>query len=565
MPLLDRTAEAIRAVVAEAAGRLGWTVDPAAVGVERPRDPAHGDFAVTLALALAGELKRNPREIADRLRASLEAGSPPGSELPIAALEVAGPGFLNLHLQPVWLEDGLREVLAGGDAYGRSRSLAGREILFEFISANPTGPLNVVSARAAAVGDALAALWAAAGARVGREYYVNDTGRQVRLLGESLAVRLRQEAGETVELPAEGYHGDYLVELAREFAAAYPGGPETFAAAAGSADTVDALATWAVERILERQMRSVEAFGVRFDTWFHESSLHQSGAVDGARDALQAEGYTYEADGALWLRSTDFGDEKDRVLVTGDGRPTYLLPDIAYHRDKYARGWRILVDLWGPDHHGYIPRLSAALQALGHEPDSFRVLVVQQVNLLRAGEPVKMSKRAGRLIEMEELIEEVGVDAARFFFLMRATGTHLDFDLDLAAARNEENPVFYVQYAHARIASLLRKACDDGIDLTAAIAGAELARLHQPEERALLRLLVEFPVVVAEAAGSFEPHRLPAYLRDLAAAFHPFYHNHRVVGSDEPEQNARLALCLGVRQVLANGLGLLGVTAPERM
>jgi arginyl-tRNA synthetase len=570
MSLLERTVAGLRQALRRAAAAQGWELDPAQVLLESPRDPAHGDLASTVALALAGRLGRRPREVAETLQRALQADPPPG--VPIAAIEVAGPGFLNFRMAPEWLAGALDEVLVKGAGYGRSDRLAGRSVLFEFVSANPTGPLNVVSARAAAVGDALAALWATAGARVGREFYVNDAGRQVRLLGLSLEARVRQRLGEEAPLPEEGYHGDYLVELADQFLAG--GLPEWWTTQPAVHDPgeegegggrCDRLADWAIERIVERQRRALAAFGLRFDTWFRESSLHASGAVTATLDELKARGVTFEAEGALWFRSSALGDEKDRVLLTGDGRPTYLLPDIAYHRDKYVRGWASLVDLWGPDHHGYIPRMTAALQALGHEPESFRVLIVQQVNLLRGGQVVKMSKRAGRLIEMEELLEEVGVDAARFFFLMRGTSTHLDFDLDLAVARNEENPVYYVQYAHARICSILERASAEGLDVPLLIREADLTRLVEPEERTLLRLVADYPETVADAAVALEPQRLTTTLRELAAAFHPFYHRHRVLGAPDDLPAARLALCQGVRTTLANGLTLLGISAPERM
>lgn len=562
MPLLDRTARILREAISAAATASGWELEPQNAMVEVPRDTSHGDLASTAALSLAGPLKRNPQDVAEELKKALEEAPPPPEIVPLASIEVAAPGFLNFHMKAQWLESGLVEVFSEGPAYGQSDRLADEAILFEFISANPTGPLNVVSARAAAVGDVLAALCEAAGARVEREFYVNDAGRQVWLLGASLEARLRQELGEDAPLPEEGYHGDYLVDMATQLVS--EGMPQWWESP-DREERVQRLAEWAVERVLIQQRKTLETFGLEFDTWFRESSLYKEGAVEETLEVLRSRGHIYEAEGAVWLRSTTFGDEKDRVLITSDGRATYLLPDVAYHRNKFGRGWKTLVDLWGPDHHGYIARMHAALQALGYPREAFQVLIIQQVNLLRGGETVKMSKRAGRLIEMEELIEEVGSDATRFFFLMRGTSTHLDFDLDLAVSQNEENPVYYVQYAHARISSILLKAEGDGVDVDAEIAGADFSVLVAPEERALLRGLVGFPQVVAEAAQAFEPHRIPIYLRELAATFHPFYHNHRVVGSPPARQAARLALCLGVRQVLANGLGLLGVSAPDRM
>jgi arginyl-tRNA synthetase len=562
MPLIEETKHILREAIASSVGQCGLEIAAADVPVETPRDTSHGDLASTVALVLAKRDGRNPRGLAEEIKAALEASPPDPSTVPLLKIEIAGPGFLNFTFAASWLDRALAEVSVEGPGYGRSSRMAGEDVHFEFVSANPTGPLNVVSARAAAVGDALASLCEAAGARVHREFYVNDSGRQVQLLGESLVARILQELGGDASIPENGYHGDYLVEMAGEYVE--EGLPEWWEEATDEKRAMR-LSDWAVDRIVISQEEVLEHFGLTFDTWFRESAVHEDGSVESTIRELGEKGHTFEEDGALWLRSTGFGDEKDRVLVTSDGRPTYLLPDIAYHRNKFARGWTRLVDLWGPDHHGYIARMSAALQALGHPEDAFEVLIVQQVNLLRSGELVKMSKRAGRLIEMEGLVDEVGVDAARFFFLMRSTSSHLDFDLDLAVSRNEENPVYYVQYAHARICSIVARALEEGVDAKAEAASADLSALSAPEERTLLRFLAAFPETVADAARVFEPHRITNYLRELAAAFHPFYHNHRVLGAPERVEAARLALCMGVRQVLANGLALLGVTAPDRM
>jgi len=561
-PLIDRTVAAVRSAISGAISAAGWSLDEGSIVVETPRDPSHGDLATTVALVLAKQVGKNPREIAGTLQERIGESPPAADVAPLSSMEIAGPGFLNFRFAGSWLEGGLVETLERGSDYGQNDRLAGRSILFEFISANPTGPLNVVSARAAAIGDTLAALWQAAGARAGREYYINDAGRQVRLLGESLEARVLQLQGEEAGVPEEGYHGEYLVEMAERFLS---GEVPAWWGESDREKRTEELSRWATDQVVAVQKEVVEIFGLQFDTWFRESSLHESGAVEETLEDLRSRGHIYESEGAVWFRSSDLGDEKDRVLVTGDGRPTYLLPDVAYHRDKYARGWETLIDLWGPDHHGYIARMSAALEALGHDREAFDVMIVQQVNLLRGGEIVKMSKRAGRLIEMAELLEEVGRDAARFFFLMRSASTPLDFDLDLAVSANEENPVYYVQYAHARISSVFEHARAEGLDPDAELAGADFTRLVEPEERGLMRLLVDFPGLVADAAETFEPHRIPAYLRQLSAAFHHFYHNHRVVGSEPEVQAARLALCIGVRQVLANGLALLGVEAPDRM
>ncbi|MFO7768724.1 MAG: arginine--tRNA ligase [bacterium] len=562
MPLMQRTARALQEALAEAAGRHDLRIGPEEVPVAPPRDPSHGHLASTVAMALAGRAGTVPRDVAARLKDELDREPPDSLPAPLESVEIAGPGFLNFRFAPSWLEHAVREVLEEGEDYGRSGRMEGEEVLFEFVSANPTGPLNVVSARAAAVGDVLASLVTAAGGRAGREFYVNDAGRQVRLLGQSLLARVREERGEEAVIPEGGYHGEYLAEMAS--ALVEEGLPEGWEDL-DEEERAGCLSRIAVDRILEGHRETLWRFRLSFDEWFRESSLHASGAVDETLADLRDRGCVYEEEGAVWFRSTDFGDDKDRVLVTSEGRPTYLLPDIAYHRDKYARGWRKLVDLWGPDHHGYIGRMQAALKALGHPEEDFRVLIVQQVNLLRSGEVVKMSKRSGRLIEMAELLDEVGTDAARFLFLTRSTNTPLDFDLDLAVAQNEENPVYYVQYAHARIRSLLRKAREEGIDPDLEVPGADLGLLTEEEERALLRVLAAYPDVVADAARSLEPHRIPAWLRDLAGTFHPFYHKHPVIQAEPGLRAARLALCEAVRQTLANGLGLLGVRAPERM
>lgn len=562
MHLMQRTARLLQQALSEAAAQHELSIEPAEVPVGPPRDPAHGHMASTVAMLLAGRAGEDPRQVAEALKDGLGRRPPEGLPAPLEKVEIAGPGFLNFRFAPSWLEGAVREVLEQGPAYGTSDRLEGEEILFEFVSANPTGPLNVVSARAAAVGDVLASLVEAAGGRAGREFYVNDAGRQVRLLGASLLSRIRQVAGESAEIPEGGYHGTYLAEMAEEMVEE---GLSGWWEESDDEEKAARLARIAVDRILEGQRRTLEHFRLGFDDWFRESSLHESGAVQETLTDLEERGCVYREEGAVWFRSTDFGDDKDRVLVTGEGRPTYLLPDIAYHRDKYARGWGKLVDLWGPDHHGYISRMQAALRALGHPGEDFQVLIVQQVNLLRSGEVVKMSKRSGRLIEMAELLDEVGTDAARFFFLLRSTSTHLDFDLDLAVVENEENPVFYVQYANARICSLLEKAREEGFDPAEEVPGADLSLLVEEEERALLRALAAYPDVVADAAAALEPHRIPAYLRDLAGTFHPFYHKHPVIQAEPGVRAARMALCEAVRRTLANGLGLLGVRAPERM
>jgi arginyl-tRNA synthetase len=560
--LTEGLAEALRAVGLDGADRLSR------LELQIPRDPDHGDWTTNLALTLAKEAKRPPRAIAESLAQAF-----PLSGGPFAAVEVAGPGFLNFRYSDAFLAALPSRIRGEGAAFGRSDSGRGVACLVEYVSANPTGPLNVVNARAAAVGSTLVRLLEAVGHRAEGEFYVNDAGRQVDLLGASLAARFAERVGIAREFPAEGYQGAYLRDLAAQL-------PESEARAALAREDG---AAWfrdrALELVIAWQRRDLEAYGVTFARWFRESTLHASGAVMETLRELESRGVVYRAarpetgddeesesaqGEATWLRTSRFGDEKDRVLVRANGVPTYLLPDIAYHRDKRARGFRQAIDIWGPDHHGHITRMQAALAALGAEPDFLEILIAQQVNLLSGGQPVKMSKRAGEFITLRDLIDDVGADCAKFFFLMRSTSAHLDFDLDLAKQQNDENPAFYVQYAHARIASILRYAAERGLTATAGEPLPE-AELAIPEARALIRKLATFPEVVRGAAAAREPHRIPTYLVETSAAFHRFYHACRVVTDDAPRSRARLAIAEAARRVIANGLALLGVTAPERM
>lgn len=523
--------------------------------ISPPKDRAHGDFATNLALVLAGSAKMPPARVAAAIAAEIEAVEP------VARVETAGPGFINFFLSPSWREEALRRAIAQGADYGRTSVLAGRRIQVEFVSANPVGPLNVVNARAGALGDSLARVLAFAGAAVEREYYINDHGVQVALLGRSVEARCRELRGEPVEFPEEGYRGDYVYDLAREFLAEAPPGfwerPED--------ERVEACREFALARILASQRADLESYGIHYDRWFSERELHRRGEVERVFRGLAEAGHVYEREGAMWLRTTRFGDDKDRVLLTNDGRPTYLLADIAYHLDKLGRGFDRIIDIWGPDHHGHVIRMKAALAAAGADPERLEVLIAQQVNLLRDGQPVKMSKRAGEFVTLRELVDEVGNDAARFYFLLRSAESHLDFDLSLAVAQSNENPVYYIQYAHARVASIMRQAETRG-----GFAGADLlrfppGRLLEAEEMRLADTVALLPEVVAEAAVLREPHRLTGYLMELAGIFHAYYNKHRVLTDDEGLTHARLALVRAVQIAIANGLGLLGVSAPERM
>ncbi len=557
--------EGLRAALAA----CGFGAAAAKVELAIPRETSHGDWTTNLALTLAKPLGKPPRAIAE----AVAAAYPAGSEL-FERPEVAGPGFLNFRYTATFLRRLPARVVREGAAFGHSDFGGGEPVLVEYVSANPTGPLNVVSARAAAVGAALVRLLRATGHAAEGEFYVNDAGIQVELLGASLAARFGERVGAGPTFPENGYRGAYLHDLAAEL-------PEAEARRALEANDTAWFRDQALARIVAWQQRDLEDYGAEFARWFRESSLHRSGAVEEALAALEARGVTYRAlkpatdrsgapaDGheeeaggaeATFLRTTDFGDDKDRVVRKSDGAPAYLLPDIAYHRDKHARGFRRAIDLWGPDHHGYVSRMKAAMQALGLGADFLEVLIVQQVNLIAGGQPVKMSKRAGEFITLREMMDEVGADCSKFFFLMRSTGAHLDFDMDLAKRQNDENPAYYVQYAHARIAALLRYAAERGLEP----AAGDVA-LDAPEEVALVRKLATFPEVVRGAAFAREPHRVPAYLMETAAEFHRFYHACRVVGDDPAVSRARLLIADATRHVIRNGLALMGVSAPERM
>jgi arginyl-tRNA synthetase len=549
---MDRT---VREAVTAALGKAfpGEDLSDVEVEVEIPRDPAHGDHATNVAMTLARRLKRAPRQIAEALAAEMRA-----DEANFASVEVAGPGFLNVRIAPAVLHRGLAAALAAGDAWGNSDAGGGRRIQVEFVSANPTGPMNVVNARAAAFGGTLTRMLAAAGYDAAAEFYVNDVGGQIDLLGETVLARYRQRKGEDAAIPEQGYQGQYLVDLVAELDEA-----ETDALLAGKddAERAAALAPVAVDHMCAWQKRDLAAYGTRFDRWFHQRELYPA-AVDRTLATLQEKDLVYAKDDALWFRSTDFGDDQDRVVRRSNGEYTYFLADLAYHHDKHVRGFGRVVDVWGPDHHGYIGRMQAGVQALGLGEDWLEILIVQQVNLLAGGQPVKMSKRKGEFITLRELIDEVGKDSAVFFFLMRRAESHLDFDMDLARQESDENPVFYVKYAHARIAGILRKAGEEGVERPAEPA---LDRLTDPRELDLIKTLLRFPGLVAGAAAEREPHRLTGYLREVAQAFHLFYHHCRVIGEDTELTGARLALAEAARLTLARGLALMDISAPERM
>ncbi len=555
LELQSRIKQALLEAVNKAAASEGWIIENLpAIELEIPKEKNHGDLATNLAMQLTREIKQAPRRIAEVLIQHLDL-----TDTFVESVEVAGPGFINLRLSNQWLYKVLRDIEEQGDAYGRSSYGQGKKVLLEFVSANPVGPMNVVNARAAAVGDTLANIMEAAGYNVSREYYVNDAGRQAYLFGLSILARYKELAGLEVEFPEDGYPADYVTELAKILRQEEPDLLKK------SQEEQEAFCKrWGTDRMVEQQKADLAAFGVEFDLWFRERDLHEGQQLDEVIKFLQEAGYLYEKDGAIWFASTRFGDDKDRVMVKSDGEPTYLTPDVAYHWNKYRRGFEHLIDIWGPDHHGYIARMRAAIQALGYPPDSFEVIILQLVTLLRHGEKVRMSKRAGRFISMKELLDEVGKDAARYFFLMRAPDSHLDFDMALAVEQSQENPVYYIQYAHARICSILRQAEENGVKLPAA-AQADLNMLETEAELDLIKKLAQLPEEIIEAAERREPHRIARYCYELASTFHSFYTHCRVLGEEEALQDARLVLVQATKQVLQIALGILGVSAPEQM
>jgi arginyl-tRNA synthetase len=532
-----------------------------AIQLDRPRDPTHGDLATNLALVLSGPLKKPPREIAAAIVARLDLTS-----AGVTAAEIAGPGFINFRLAAERLHAVLKDILARAEAYGRGTSGHGRKTMVEFVSANPTGPLHVAHGRGAALGDAMAALLEWRGEEVAREFYVNDAGVQIDRLGESLDARWLQLHGTDAALPEGGYHGEYVSELARAVDAEHSEQLRSME----PPERVRFLRDWGVQTLRAEQDRDLRDFGVRFDVWSSETDLHRSGSLEETLRALDAKALTYRAEGAVWLRTTDYGDDKDRVLVKSDGSYTYFLPDLTYHRDKAARGFAHAINVWGADHHGYVPRMKAALAALGRK-DFLDVEIVQMVRLMRGNQEVKLSKRAGNIVTLRDLMDTVGVDVARYFFLMRRGDTQMLFDLDLALDHSEKNPVYKVQYAHARMMSIFRKA---GVEPGVVSAeNAQLNLLTHETELELIKQLGAFPAVVERAAEAHAPHSICEYLELTASMVNSWYHAGNpsrnpelaVLTPDPALRGARLVLARAVRIVLRNGLMLLGLNAPERM
>ena len=535
----------LQGTIAEVASELRGDGAAQTATLQRPPRPDFGDYSTNAAMMLAPALGQAPREVAERLGQALGQRLGPA----VDRLEVAGPGFLNLFMADPWYLDALAGMLAAGERFGAGEPEVAECINVEFVSANPTGPLTAASARHAAYGDALCRILELAGHRVEREYYLNDYGSQVRRFGDSIRARARGE-----EPPSDGYHGAYVTELAERIEGAADADP-------------DELARRGVELMVEEAKATLERFRVRLDRFTSERALHESGAIERALGDLEEREQVYPFEGAVWLRTTTFGDDKDRVLMRSSGEFTYFASDIAYHEDKLKRGYDRAIDVWGADHHGYVGRMRAAWQALGGEPDRLELLIMQLVNLLEGGERARMSRRRGDFVTLDELVDDIGVDAARFFVLQRSHDTPLDLDLDLARRQSQDNPVYYVQYAHARIASILRRAGAERVERALAADVAKSSETAHPSARALVKRLLEFPGEVEEAAARRAPHRLTTYAHETAQDFSAFYRDVRVLGARQEggDEDVRLALCVQARRVIARGLDLLGVSAPEEM
>ncbi len=540
--------EALKRVVAE----KGWQWPEKAV-IEPPKDRKFGDMSANVAMLLAGQARKNPRELAQELAEAVEAGDPD-----IVRAEVAGPGFLNVHYSLDFWKKTIRLIEEQAERFGFSDMGKGRKVQVEYVSANPTGPLHIGHGRGAALGDSLARILRSTGHDVETEYYVNDAGRQMKILGNSIWVRLLQDQGRDIPDPDDFYKGEYIKDLSREVLELHPGILDM-----AESEAVDICRQYGMGKILEGIKTDLEQFGVEHQVWFSEKSLVQNGKVEETFESLKKAGLAYDKDGALWFRSTDFGDDKDRVLRKSSGDITYFASDIAYHHDKFKRGFDLVVDIWGADHHGYVPRMQAACEALGRK-GGLQVILVQLVNLLRGGEQVAMSTRGGQFETLKDVVDEVGPDAARFIFLSRKSDSKLDFDLELVKQRTMDNPVYYVQYAHARICSLMHKAGEEGFKLERS-APELLEMLDTEEDRELLMALDRFPDSVEASARTLSPHLISFYLQELASKLHKYYTTHHVLSAEPLRCKARMILLGCVARVVGNGLSLLGVDAPERM
>lgn len=523
--------------------------------VEAPANSAHGDYACNAAMILASKVRQNPRKIAEIIQNNIN-----DEENILQKVQIAGPGFINFFIKDEIWHAALKAVELQDDHYGIISGKTGRKIQVEFVSANPTGPLHIGHARGAVVGDVIANLLSAAGHDVSREYYINDAGNQMNNLGKSVLLRYRELHGDKIDFPETCYRGDYIKEIAAKIK--LMDGDKYMLM--DEQEAVDSFTSVAGSEILEGIKEDLRDFGVVFDVFFSEKELYKNNGVVNLLADLQQKGFIYSDGETLWFKTTAFGDEKDRVVVRKNGEPTYFAADIAYHQNKFARGFDTVIDIWGADHHGYMPRLWAGIQALGYDKEKLKIILVQLVNLLRGGEPVAMSTRAGEFVTLREVLDEVGRDAARYNFLMRRSDSHLDFDLEVAKKQSNENPVYYVQYAHARICSIMRMAQDKGIAMPA-FDDLSLNVLEAPEEKIMIKSVVRYPEIISAAAQALEPHRLTFYLNELAGVFHSYYNKNKVISDDAHLTMARLFLIKTVKTVLRNALNVLGVSAPEKM
>jgi len=545
--------QALEKALEAALGAMGMSEVPD-IEVEIPREESMGDLATPMAMGLARTLKKSPRDIAKDIVANIP------DEGIFEKVEIAGPGFINFTFKPEFLQAELGRVLKEGPEFLRQDVGRGQKIQVEYVSANPTGPLHLGHGRGAAVGGALTNLLSAAGYDVTREYYINDAGLQVKLLGKSVFARYRELLGISGVFPEDGYKGDYVADIAKAFLGSHGDKYKD----SSYEDVESTFVDFSLGMMLAAIKEDLAAFGIEFDVWQSERELYDTGEVKRAIEKLEAKGLVYESEGAIWFRAMEFGEEKDRVIIKSDGHHTYFASDIAYHAKKIEGGYDELINIWGADHHGYIPRLEGVLEALGYPKEKLKVLLVQMVLLLRGGEPVQMSKRAGEFVTLREVMEEVGADTTKFIFLTRRPDSQLTFDLEVAKATSSENPVFYVQYANARINSIFAHAAEQGAD-TEGLEQADLTPLVEAEELRLIRKLLAYEMAFESAAKGREPHRITFYLQELAGMFHPYYNTHRVVTDDPALTKARLALCRAVRLVIREGLQIIGITAPDRM
>ncbi|MGN1387965.1 MAG: arginine--tRNA ligase [Bacillus sp. (in: firmicutes)] len=556
MNIVEQVQEKLKQEIAEAVMKAGLASqeEMPQVILETPKDKSHGDYSTNMAMQLARVAKKAPRMIAEQIIANFDQ-----SKASIEKMEIAGPGFINFYMDNAYVTELIPTILKADEAYGESTVGNHQKIQVEFVSANPTGDLHLGHARGAAVGDSLCNILEKAGYDVSREYYINDAGNQINNLAYSVEARYFQALGQDFPMPEDGYHGQDIVGIGQKLAEEYG---DRFVNESKE-DRFKFFREYGLKYEMAKLKADLEDFRVPFDVWYSETSLYENGKIDDAIAELKTRGHIYEQDGATWFRSTELGDDKDRVLIKQDGSYTYLLPDIAYHRDKLERGFEQLINIWGADHHGYIPRMKAAIEALGHDREQLEVEIIQLVHLFKDGEKMKMSKRTGKAVTMRDLVEEVGLDATRYFFAMRSADTHLDFDLDLAVSQSNENPVYYAQYAHARICSILRAGQELGIEVG---EDYDLKQITTEKEFEVLKKLGEFPLAVAEAAKKRLPHRVTNYIFDLASTFHSFYNAEKVLDKDNIERTkARLALIQAVGITLRNALTLIGVSAPEKM